>query len=151
TGCSNGSAADGSCSFAFPTGGKGGQVTLTYHLTIASTSDIGQGKKGVFGNSSVKVTDDASRPDTPSFTVTLDGPPAPTPPPATNVTGDVFDITTGQAVSNALVNLQDAGNHSYTTHTDSKGHYQFTNQPSTPIAAGTIFIGATKNGFQARV
>ena len=79
------------------------------------------------------------------FSLTLNGP---APPPSSTISGVVDDVTTGQPVSNALVNLQDSANHSYLTRSSSSGKFSFTAGGSTPVVAGAVVIGASKKGYQ---
>ncbi|MDY7086997.1 MAG: carboxypeptidase-like regulatory domain-containing protein [Actinomycetota bacterium] len=54
----------------------------------------------------------------------------------------------GKAVAGALVGMRDSSGRSFSTTSDGSGQYSFRSTDNNPIAAGTISIGAGKNGFE---
>jgi hypothetical protein len=62
------------------------------------------------------------------------------------VTGRVKDQD-GKAVTGANVGVRDSQGHNYTTTTNNDGRYAFTSSDSAPILAGTLTVGAVKQGF----
>src|SRR5205807_93328 len=71
-----------------------------------------------------------------------------TAPSVTEVSGVVTDSTTGSALAGATVAMQDGANNPRQTGTDSTGHFKFTSSANSPIAPGTLSLGATKDGYQ---
>ncbi len=153
SGCDNSGqsqAGQATCNFTAHTGPPPAKAVanLVFTLKAAQTiSDVVPGGKATFSSSSVSVVESPAinSPVSKGFSLTLNGP---APPPSSTISGVVDDVTTGQPVANALVNLQDAANHSYLAHSSSSGKFSFTAGGSTPVVAGPVVIGASKNGYQ---
>jgi hypothetical protein len=65
----------------------------------------------------------------------------------TEVTGKVVNESTGDGVANAQVTLQDSANNEHNATANSKGDFRITPQGNKPIAAGTLTLTATFEGF----
>ncbi|HEY9483009.1 MAG TPA: carboxypeptidase-like regulatory domain-containing protein, partial [Micromonosporaceae bacterium] len=153
SGCDNtgqSQAGQATCMFTSHTSPPPGQDTANLVFTLKaaqSISDVVPGGKATFSSSSVSVVESPAinSPVSKGFSLTLNGP---APPPPSTISGVVDDITTGQPVANALVNLQDSASHTYLGHSNSSGKFSFTAGGSTPVVAGPVVIGASKKGYQ---
>lgn len=65
----------------------------------------------------------------------------------TEVTGKVVNESSGDPVANAQVTLQDSANNEHSATANSKGDFRITPQGNKPIAAGTLTLTATFEGF----
>lgn len=83
---------------------------------------------------------------TASETITVNGPAAPTN--VRQVSGRIKDDG-GARVSGVQVAIQDSAGHSYSTTTGSDGGYAFSSSDAEPIAAGSITVGAAKDGYES--
>lgn len=129
-----------------------GSPNLTVTFTIRNNTDnVPTGGATTFDKSLIAVNDLTFVTTTTSlsqnFSLTLLGPV-----PATTISGETDDITTGRPVPDALVNLHDSAHpaHSYSTHTDSQGRFSFPVDTKHPVVAGQVFASATKNGYKTR-
>ncbi|MBB4748042.1 carboxypeptidase-like regulatory domain-containing protein [Actinoplanes lobatus] len=83
---------------------------------------------------------------TASETITVNGPAAPTT--VRQVSGRIKDDG-GARVAGVQVAIQDSAGHSYSTTTGNNGEYAFSSSDAKPIAAGSITVGAAKDGYDA--
>ena len=83
---------------------------------------------------------------TASETVTVTGPAKPTS--VQKVTGKVKDGD-GKKIAGVAVAMQDAAGNDYSTTTSGSGSYSFASSDSQPIEAGTITVGALKEGYSS--
>lgn len=123
-------------------------VTVTYTIQN-ETDNVATGATTTFDKSLIAVNDITNPSVTNSlsqyFILTLLGPA-----PATTISGETDDATTGNPVPDALVSLHDSAAHSYTTRSDSLGKFSFPADASHPVAAGQVTASASKSGYKTR-
>jgi hypothetical protein len=129
-----------------------GRVTEsgTYDATFKLADDAANGTaqitvKATDSNGPIKQSQDAST------TVTLVGKAAPPQETQTvrSVSGKVVKKADSTAVANAVVILQDSGNHRYDTISDGSGNFRFTGTTDKPITPGRIDVGASFDNIRA--
>ena len=151
-GCDNSGqsqAGQATCNFTAHTGPPPAKAVanLVFTLKAAQTiSDVVPGGKATFSSSSVTVVESPAinSPVSKGFSLTLNGP---APPPSRRSRASSRTsrpATRGQRPRH----LQDAANHSYLAHSSSSGKFSFTAGGSTPVVAGPVVIGASKDGYQ---
>jgi len=128
-----------------------GSPNVAITFTIKNNTDTAPtGGSKIFDKSLIQVNDLTFVTVTTSlsqyFSLTVLGPPK-----ATTISGETDDIT-GRPVPGALVNLHDSASpaHSYSAHTDSTGKFSFPADTTHPVAAGQVFVSASKNGYRTR-
>ncbi|MDM4721915.1 hypothetical protein QTQ03_20780 [Micromonospora sp. WMMA1363] len=81
--------------------------------------------------------------------ITVRGPQPQQPETVRSISGKVVNRATGDAVSSAVVILQDASGKKFDTVSDDNGNYRFTGTTSKPIAPGRLDIGASFDNIYA--
>ncbi len=83
-----------------------------------------------------------------SATITVKGPEAPKETTVRQVSGKV-KAGDGTRLAGATVGMRDSAGHQYSTSTNGNGEFAFTSSDGAPIAAGSITVGATMDGYKA--
>jgi hypothetical protein len=123
---------------------KPGDESQTFSARLRAEAQLGVGQtKDV----TVTVTADGGGKDgSASRTIKLKGPDQA--PAVTKVSGEVYDVATGEKISGALVMMQDSADRKWQGSTNSSGTFTFTSTPDKPIAPGQLLIGASKSGYR---